>query len=124
MPVDFSVPRFRPSPSSAPSRERCGDVDALLDGLDRLIAKKRDLKQAAMQQLLTGQTRLPGFSRPGSEDGSGALASSPTAGYRGRTPNTEGARSYVPLRWVTCSGEAVDRARARGHWSTSPQADL
>ena len=40
-----------------------GDVDALLDGLTRLIAKKRDLKQAAMQQLLTGQTRLPGFHR-------------------------------------------------------------
>jgi type I restriction enzyme S subunit len=38
------------------------DIDALLDGLDRLIAKKRDLKQATMQQLLTGQTRLPGFS--------------------------------------------------------------
>ena len=36
-------------------------MDALLGGLDRLIAKKRDLKQAAMQQLLTGQTRLPGF---------------------------------------------------------------
>jgi type I restriction enzyme S subunit len=38
------------------------DVDALLGVLDRLIAKKRDLKQAAMQQLLTGHTRLPGFS--------------------------------------------------------------
>jgi len=38
------------------------DLDALLDSLDRLIAKKRYLKQAAMQQLLTGQTRLPGFS--------------------------------------------------------------
>jgi type I restriction enzyme S subunit len=37
------------------------DVDALLAKLDQLIAKKRDLKQAAMQQLLTGQTRLPGF---------------------------------------------------------------
>jgi type I restriction enzyme, S subunit len=37
------------------------DVDALLGGLDRLIAKKRGLKQAAMQQLLTGRTRLPGF---------------------------------------------------------------
>lgn len=37
------------------------DVDALLEGLTRLIAKKRDLKQAAMQQLLTGRTRLPGF---------------------------------------------------------------
>lgn len=38
------------------------DVDALLATLDRMIAKKRDLKQAAMQQLLTGKTRLPGFS--------------------------------------------------------------
>ena len=38
------------------------DVDALLAKLDQFIAKKRDLKQAAMQQLLTGQTRLPGFS--------------------------------------------------------------
>ncbi len=37
------------------------DVDALLTKLDQFIAKKRDLKQAAMQQLLTGQTRLPGF---------------------------------------------------------------
>ena len=37
------------------------DVDALLTKLDQLITKKRDIKQAAMQQLLTGQTRLPGF---------------------------------------------------------------
>ena len=38
------------------------DMDELLGALDRLIAKKRNLKQAAMQQLLTGKTRLPGFS--------------------------------------------------------------
>jgi type I restriction enzyme S subunit len=38
------------------------DLDALLAKLDALIAKKRDLKVATMQQLLTGQTRLPGFS--------------------------------------------------------------
>ncbi len=37
------------------------DMDALLDSLDRLIAKKRDIKQAAMQELLTGKKRLPGF---------------------------------------------------------------
>jgi type I restriction enzyme S subunit len=37
-------------------------VDELLAALDALIAKKRNLKQAAMQQLLTGETRLPGFS--------------------------------------------------------------
>lgn len=38
------------------------DIDTLLAGLDRLITKKRAIKQATMQQLLTGQTRLPGFS--------------------------------------------------------------
>jgi len=37
------------------------DADALIEFLDRLIAKKRAIKQAAMQQLLTGETRLPGF---------------------------------------------------------------
>lgn len=38
------------------------EMDALISSLDQLIAKKRDLKQAAMQQLLAGQKRLPGFS--------------------------------------------------------------
>lgn len=38
------------------------DVDELIGSLERLIAKKRDIKQAVMQQLLTGKTRLPGFS--------------------------------------------------------------
>jgi type I restriction enzyme S subunit len=50
-----------PLPVQRAIAEALSDVDGLLGGLDRLIAKKRDLKQAAMQQLLTGQTRLPGF---------------------------------------------------------------
>ncbi len=57
----FAIPL---PPSEAEQRAiaaALSDVDALVDGLDRLIAKKRDLKQAAMQQLLTGKTRLPGF---------------------------------------------------------------
>jgi type I restriction enzyme S subunit len=37
------------------------DVDDLIGTLDRLIAKKHAIKQGMMQQLLTGQTRLPGF---------------------------------------------------------------
>ncbi|MEM7070167.1 MAG: restriction endonuclease subunit S, partial [Pseudomonadota bacterium] len=37
------------------------DIDGLIEALSRLIAKKRDMKTAAMQQLLTGQKRLPGF---------------------------------------------------------------
>jgi type I restriction enzyme S subunit len=50
-----------PLPEQRAIATALSDVDGLLGGLDRLIAKKRDLKQAAMQQLLTGQTRLPGF---------------------------------------------------------------
>ena len=37
------------------------DADRLLESLDIVIAKKRSIKQAAMQQLLTGNVRLPGF---------------------------------------------------------------
>ncbi|PIQ24501.1 hypothetical protein COW64_18705 [bacterium (Candidatus Blackallbacteria) CG18_big_fil_WC_8_21_14_2_50_49_26] len=54
-----------PLPSEAEQRAiatALTDVDALLDAQDKLIAKKRDIKQAAMQQLLTGKQRLPGFS--------------------------------------------------------------
>lgn len=50
-----------PLPEQRAIAEALTDVDGLLSGLDRLIAKKRDLKQAAMQQLLTGQIRLPCF---------------------------------------------------------------
>lgn len=42
--------------------EALSDVDGLLNALEALIAKKRAIKQATMQQLLTGRTRLPGFS--------------------------------------------------------------
>lgn len=38
------------------------DADAWIESLEQLIAKKRQIKQGAMQELLTGQTRLPGFS--------------------------------------------------------------
>ena len=37
------------------------DADALIESLEQLLAKKRHLKQGAMQELLTGKKRLPGF---------------------------------------------------------------
>ena len=37
------------------------DVDELIGSLEALIAKKRAIKKAAMQELLTGRIRLPGF---------------------------------------------------------------
>lgn len=38
------------------------DIDALIEKLERLIEKKKNIKQGAMQALLTGKQRLPGFS--------------------------------------------------------------
>ena len=46
--------------------EALSDADALIESLEQLIAKKRDLKSGAMQELLTGKKRLPGFEvKPG-----------------------------------------------------------
>jgi type I restriction enzyme S subunit len=78
------------------------DVDALLGGLDRLIVKKRDLKQAAMQQLLTGRTRLPGFH---GEWGVKRLGDVISHCFSGATPRRNRPEFYRGnVRWIT-SGE-------------------
>jgi type I restriction enzyme S subunit len=51
-----------PLPEQRAIATALSDVDALLAAQDKLIAKKRDIKQAAMHQLLTAKQRLPGFS--------------------------------------------------------------
>ena len=80
------------------------DVDALLAGLDRLIAKKRDLKQAAMQQLLTGQTRLPGFGENWETCRLGRIAEMSSGG----TPNSSVAGYYGGnIPWVSISDMTV-----------------
>ena len=61
------IQRFQVALPNAKAEQRAiatalSDVDSLISSLDKLNAKKRDIKQAAMQQLLTGKTRLPGFS--------------------------------------------------------------
>lgn len=50
-----------PLPEQRAIATALSDMDALLAAQDKLIAKKRDIKQATMQQLLTGKQRLPGF---------------------------------------------------------------
>lgn len=56
-----------PRPEQKAIAEALSDVDASIAALSRLIAKKRDLRQGAMQRLLTGKTRLPGFTAPWQE---------------------------------------------------------
>lgn len=50
-----------PLPEQHAIAEALGDVDALIAAHERLIAKKRAIKTATMQRLLTGKQRLPGF---------------------------------------------------------------
>ena len=65
----ISLPKFRAMTVRFPPTveeqraiaEVLSDVDGLLNALEALVAKKRMIKQAVMQQLLTGKTRLPGF---------------------------------------------------------------
>jgi len=89
-----------------------GDVDALLGGLERLIAKKRDLKQAAMQQLLTGQTRLPGFHGEWEVKRLGELGST-FGGLTGKTGADfgEGSARYITFMNVM-SNVVIDCGRA------------
>ena len=60
--IKSTLVAFPPLPEQRAIAEALSDVDRLLGALAALIAKKRAIKQAAMQQLLTGKTRLPGFS--------------------------------------------------------------
>lgn len=78
------------------------DVDALLAAQEQLIAKKRDLKQAAMQQLLTGKTRLPGFSGEWAEKKLGDLITHCSSGATPRRNRPEFFKGDI--KWIT-SGE-------------------
>ena len=69
-----------PEPEQRAIAEVLSDVDGLLNALEALIAKKRAIKQATMQQLLTGKTRLPGFSGAWETKRLGELAHIKTGG--------------------------------------------
>lgn len=79
-----------PLPEQRAIAAALSDIDALIASLDRLIAKKRDLKQAAMQQLLTGKTRLPGFRGEWEVKQLGEVATI----YIGRTPSRANPRYW------------------------------
>jgi type I restriction enzyme, S subunit len=57
-PIPITLPRLAEQEAIA---EALADANALIESLERVLAKKRQLKQGAMHELLTGKKRLPGF---------------------------------------------------------------
>ena len=87
-----------PLPEQRAIAEALSDVDGLLGCLEALIAKKRAIKQAAMQQLLTGKTRLPGFTAEWETKRLGGIADI----KNGATPSTQVASYWDgTIPWCT-----------------------
>lgn len=80
----FAVP---PLPEQRAIADALSSVDEFLNALEALIAKKRAVKQASMQQLLTGKTRLPGFSGKWEKKRLGELGSLKNSIYLGHLRN-------------------------------------
>lgn len=76
------------------------DIDGHAASLKRLIAKKRDVKKGMMQELLTGRTRLPGFTGEWRKEKLGAVATMGSGG----TPPSSVARYYGGgIPWASIS---------------------
>jgi type I restriction enzyme, S subunit len=70
---DFEV-QFPPTVAEQESiANALSDADALIESLEQLLTKKRQIKQGAMQELLTGKRRLPGFNGEWQEQQLGSL---------------------------------------------------
>lgn len=93
----FKIP-LPPLPEQRAIADALSDVDALIERLDALIAKKRAIKTATMQRLLTGHQRLPGFSAPWTTKQLGEIGST-YGGLTGKTKKNFGTGSarYVPF---------------------------
>ena len=95
--IQVSIP---PLPEQRAIAEALGDADGWTDSLENLLVKKRRLKQAAMQSLLTAQTRLPGFSGKWEIKQLGDLAE---MGSGGTPPSSVEAYYDGDIPWVSIS---------------------
>ena len=78
--------------------EALSDVDSLISSLQKLIEKKKAIKQGAMQELLTGKKRLPGFSGEWSKQQLGDICNI----INGGTPSTSVAEFWNgKILWCT-----------------------
>lgn len=101
-----------PRPEQEKIAEALSDVDALLAAMTKLIEKKRAVKQGAMQQLLTGQKRLAGFTGKWVEKRLGDVADFMTA----TTPTAS-----IDLRWyIGTENMLADKAGVTQNFASVP----
>lgn len=96
------------------------DLGAMISRLDLLIAKKRDIKQAAMQQLLTGKKRLPGYNGEWVKKKLGDIGEITGAGIDKKSKPGE-----VPVRLVNFLDvfhKDFIYSKDLNHWVTAPVA--
>ncbi len=105
----FAIP-LPPAPEQELVGSAIKSADAQVESIERLIAKKRDIKEGLMQELLSGRTRLPGFAGKWEDSRLGDVVSvDPESLTPATTPPNE-AIDYISL-------EEVSRGRILGSTS-------
>lgn len=61
--ASFKIPLSKSIKEQQRIAKALSDVDALISTTEKLLQKKRNIKQGTMQELLTGKKRLPGFAK-------------------------------------------------------------
>jgi len=101
--IQFPLP---PLPEQQAIASALTDVDALITALGQLITKKRYIKQGAMQQLLTGKKRLPGFGGEWEVKKLGEILLKTQLG--GNYPNSEKETNYPLMKMGNINRGLVD----------------
>ena len=85
------------------------DIDSLIDSLDKLIQKKRNIKQGAMQELLTGKKRMKGFEKPWKEKTMGEIGYTYN-GLTGKSKDDFGAGNSQYITFLNVLNNAILKA--------------
>jgi type I restriction enzyme, S subunit len=89
--------------------EILNDIDFYIEAIRKLVDKKKEIKQAAMQELLTGKRRLPGFEGEWAQVSLGSVAAMNSGGTppTGRDDFYGGGIPWVSISDMTSSGRFI-----------------
>ncbi len=127
LPRDKFIRMPLPRPPKADQRRIGGalqDADDLIATIERLIIKKRSIKQGMMQQLLTGRTRLPAFTEPWQKTTVGAIAGVKTGPFGSSLHEDDYVAQGTPIITVEHLGERGINGRSAPMVSDSDRRRL